>query len=336
MKCNRCGQEFDGNFCAHCGAPAPKKALCQYCGIEFDGRFCPNCGKPKEQQTPRGNIHQQRKPVTSADGPKKIKKWPIIVGVLATLIIIGALLGSDGDEGKSAKVTPTAKPSTAPQEPSKSPEEKAEEIVYGILKHHSDVASGNITEAEQKGAWFAYEINLALYDGLEHDACYYAMYGRDKFIAECGDSNLEKVEALIAKVRDDHQGEILTEEEFTAIAVEKAAAEALEKDEYIASATTVSYSSLIREPKKYEGTILKITVKISQLMEGGFLTENGYRAYSNGNEWYIQYDLSEDEPRIIEGDTVTFYGEFYGLTKITRALTGTSESVPKLTAKFRN
>ena len=44
MKCKKCGQEFQGNFCPNCGTPALK--ICPQCGKEHpDGaKFCPDCG----------------------------------------------------------------------------------------------------------------------------------------------------------------------------------------------------------------------------------------------------------------------------------------------------
>ena len=105
-------------------------------------------------------------------------------------------------------------------------------------------------------------------------------------------------------------------------------------EEFKANTITIPYNDLVREPGKFEGEHIQITVRIAQVMVGGILTEAGFRAYDGANEWYIQYDLPSDAPRILENDTVTFFGEFTGLTNMKRALTGTRESVPRLKARY--
>ena len=65
-KCSQCGNEFEGNFCTECGAPAPadepvqtaadKSAAaprrCRNCGKELSGNFCMFCGTPADQPQP--------------------------------------------------------------------------------------------------------------------------------------------------------------------------------------------------------------------------------------------------------------------------------------------
>lgn len=104
--------------------------------------------------------------------------------------------------------------------------------------------------------------------------------------------------------------------------------------DYKKEAKTVDYDKLVREPDKYVGEIIKVKIKISQIMVGGWITESGYHGYQDKNEWYVKYELPEGSPRILENDTVTFYGEFTGLEKVTRALTGTKVEVPKIAAKY--
>ena len=63
--------------------------------------------------------------------------------------------------------------------------------------------------------------------------------------------------------------------------------------------------------------------------------ESGYRIKDGDNEWYITYKIDEGEPRIITGDTITFYGEFKGLRKMKRAFTGVTDLVPNLKAEIQ-
>ena len=59
MVCPRCGATFEGNFCPHCGAAAPRPAaagpasgnVCARCGLVFQGNFCPRCGLPVAMAT---------------------------------------------------------------------------------------------------------------------------------------------------------------------------------------------------------------------------------------------------------------------------------------------
>ena len=47
MKCEKCGTEFEGNFCPNCGTPSEAgKNICPKCGQARSGadRFCKNCG----------------------------------------------------------------------------------------------------------------------------------------------------------------------------------------------------------------------------------------------------------------------------------------------------
>jgi hypothetical protein len=109
---------------------------------------------------------------------------------------------------------------------------------------------------------------------------------------------------------------------------------AAEIRDYKETAETVSYNDLVREPSKYEGKVIKATIRISQIMGGGFLTEAGYAGYQGDNQWYIHYEIPEDVPRILEGDSVTFYGEYAGVEEMTRSIGGSKVYVPKMDAKY--
>lgn len=125
---------------------------------------------------------------------------------------------------------------------------------------------------------------------------------------------------------------------------EKQEAQAKKKNQdIINSAQTVDYKELARYPDKYKGKAIKVTVEISQVMESGFLTDGGFRAYedydidiTNENstflqkEWFIDLDPSDCDPKILDKDVITFYGTYEGTEEITRALTGTGDSIPKI------
>ena len=109
-----------------------------------------------------------------------------------------------------------------------------------------------------------------------------------------------------------------------------------ESVDFRASAITPhDQENILRNPASYEGTIMRLTAYIEQEMVGGLLTRSGFRAMVDGYEWFIDYSVTDGDPRILVGDTVTFYGEFAGLTRVTRALTGATEYVPQLNARYR-
>jgi hypothetical protein len=57
MKCQNCGNEFEGKFCPDCGTPAPTnmKKFCSNCGAEMNGNFCSNCGASSNNSNPRNS-----------------------------------------------------------------------------------------------------------------------------------------------------------------------------------------------------------------------------------------------------------------------------------------
>lgn len=117
-----------------------------------------------------------------------------------------------------------------------------------------------------------------------------------------------------------------------------------EKEKYISKCIEISYNDLARNPNKYIGEKLKITVEVSQILSGYLFSSNGYRCYEDYDiysddtyfekEWYIDYYLDENEPRILEDDVITFYGTYEGTVGLERSLTGTTEYIPNLDAKY--
>lgn len=108
------------------------------------------------------------------------------------------------------------------------------------------------------------------------------------------------------------------------------------KEEYKSKAEVISYDALVRNPEKYEGHIMYVDLNVSQVLIGGIIAESGYAGKEGKDEWYVQYDLSEGESRILEGDKVRFYGEFSGLAEMKRAFTGTKVLIPRLKAQYRD
>ena len=68
----------------------------------------------------------------------------------------------------------------------------------------------------------------------------------------------------------------------------------------------------------------------------GALYEKGFAGTQNGNEWIVEYDLPEGSARILEGDTVTFYGIYNGVRERQRAIGGARVHIPHITASFHS
>jgi len=109
------------------------------------------------------------------------------------------------------------------------------------------------------------------------------------------------------------------------------------EQEYKDNAITVSYDNLVRNPHDYMGMVLKVTGSVQQIMgEGSWLFKSGYRFYegsSSSKEWFIYYDLPEGSSRILEGDRMTFYGEYNGVEKFSRSIGG-DVYIPTLKAVY--
>lgn len=82
MRCGKCGNEFEGNFCPNCGKPAgEEKVRCPFCGTEVQGSFCPNCGRIMERKSaepsgiqPQVIINRVNHPMPMISGNLK-NKW---------------------------------------------------------------------------------------------------------------------------------------------------------------------------------------------------------------------------------------------------------------------
>lgn len=117
----------------------------------------------------------------------------------------------------------------------------------------------------------------------------------------------------------------------------------ISEDDYKAECQTVDYKELCRYPEKYEGTKIAVKVKVSQIIDANFSgSEKAWRTYTDNSgygfyaddEYYILDKRGGDAVKILEDDIITVYGEFTGLEKITRALTSTTDELPRIEVKY--
>lgn len=117
----------------------------------------------------------------------------------------------------------------------------------------------------------------------------------------------------------------------------------ISEDDYKAECQTVNYKELCRYPEKYEGTKIVVKVKVSQIIDANFSgSEKAWRTYTDNSgygfyaddEYYMLDNRGVDAVKILDDDIITVYGEFTGLEKITRALTSTTDELPRIEVKY--
>ena len=93
------------------------------------------------------------------------------------------------------------------------------------------------------------------------------------------------------------------------------------------------YDEYARNPDTYVAYPVQIKGKVIQVVEGSEF--NNYRVITNDDYdqvWFIQYTPAAGESRVLEDDTVTIYGMYYGIYTYESAL-GASISCPGILAE---
>ena len=96
-------------------------------------------------------------------------------------------------------------------------------------------------------------------------------------------------------------------------------------------AKNISYKDLSRTPDKFEGKAICYSGEVVQLIEGEGV--NALRVAINGdygNMFYLEYNPNIISERVLENDTITFYGIYCGIYQYESAF-GTTISVPAAT-----
>lgn len=116
----------------------------------------------------------------------------------------------------------------------------------------------------------------------------------------------------------------------------------ISKEDFIASCQEIPYKTLARNPEDYIGQPIVLTVKITQILQGGWLDDGQYyRVYTNdeydiwmGDEYFMYDTRIDDGMKILQDDIIKVYAEFAGVETVTRALTNTNEEVPAFKAMY--
>ncbi|MEG2523956.1 MAG: hypothetical protein RSA90_08520 [Lachnospiraceae bacterium] len=107
------------------------------------------------------------------------------------------------------------------------------------------------------------------------------------------------------------------------------------RDQYIATCNNYSYDELARYPEKNIDTAIKISGIVLQVDiiwgENVILLDIG-----NNNLVYISYAGKQyQDPEILEGDVITFYGDCAGIKTYTTVL-GNNNTIPLVVASYSN
>lgn len=94
--------------------------------------------------------------------------------------------------------------------------------------------------------------------------------------------------------------------------------------DYIQSAQTVSYNDLRKYPDTYEGTPIKLKLTLETVEPDGLIFNGDVIGVVSGtsNEVAVYDSRSVREPRFVEGDTITLYGDADGLVKLKQYIKG--------------
>ena len=149
-------------------------------------------------------------------------------------------------------------------------------------------------------------------------------------------------EAAASKKAEDEKA-IADSQRAASEAAAKIEAEIETEKKYKEDCVEVSYKDLRRYPEKYEGTKIVVKVKVSQIIDVNFsgskkawrtYTDNsGYGFYAD-DEYYMLDKRGSSAVKILDEDVITVYGEFTGLEKIARALTSTTDELPRIEVKY--
>lgn len=121
---------------------------------------------------------------------------------------------------------------------------------------------------------------------------------------------------------EDVEGQKLANDAKAKLKAEKKAAEEKEKKGYN---TGITYNQLARNPEKYEGEKIKFSGKVVQVIENDDESETEIRLAVNGDYdsiILVGYENDIVSSRILEDDTITFYGTSVGTISYDSTLGG--------------
>jgi uncharacterized membrane protein YcgQ (UPF0703/DUF1980 family) len=136
-------------------------------------------------------------------------------------------------------------------------------------------------------------------------------------------------------LEEDRETQVAVGEAFKAhVEEQEALAVESEREAYMAQCSDVSYADVERNPDQYDGTYVKVSGTVKQVIEGWFNSVT-LRLSENGNIWVITYTREDGESRILEGDSITAYGKCSGVSNVTTIL-GEQLTLPSMSMQYYN
>lgn len=102
--------------------------------------------------------------------------------------------------------------------------------------------------------------------------------------------------------------------------------------EYVSGCETVVYKDVERNPSDFEGRYIAVTGEVIQVSEGWFNTVT-LRIKNEDGTWYATYTREDNEPRILEDDIITAYGECTGVETYSTVL-GSKMTIPAMEIEY--
>lgn len=107
----------------------------------------------------------------------------------------------------------------------------------------------------------------------------------------------------------------------------------LTEDEYKSICEMLNYTEILRNPDSYEKTHCKLSGRVSQIIEGFLGSFTIYIEDSGGNTWGCTYSYKDGETHLLEGDSVTVYGECKG-TDTASTILGKQVTMPRIDVEY--
>lgn len=109
----------------------------------------------------------------------------------------------------------------------------------------------------------------------------------------------------------------------------------ISEEDYKNLCQQLNYEDILRNPDSYDETYCVLSGTVDQIIEGWFDTYTIYVMDSSGNRWECLYMYKDGESHLLEGDSVTVYGQCNGTTTATTLL-GEQVTLPYIDAEYIN
>lgn len=111
----------------------------------------------------------------------------------------------------------------------------------------------------------------------------------------------------------------------------------INKEDFIAECKEYTYKELARNPSQYKNERIKLKCKVFDVNQYGsnliLLANVDSEELFSSDTLYITYTYGQNEPKILEDDTIIVYGIYQGDYSYTTVL-GTQKVVPRVDMKF--